>query len=104
LSGSEIIKVELTNLKEILQNSYAVNKVSFRVENQIGNLLIETSNSKNVSVVLYDRNGNKIKDLYSGRIKTGINFLQFEIPKQRLKEFILKVFMPERTEAINFRL
>jgi len=104
LSGSEIIKVELTNLKEILQNSYAVNKVSFRVENQIGNLLIETSNSKNVSVVLYDRNGNKIKDLYSGRIKTGINFLQFEIPKLRLKEFTLKVFMPERTEAVNFKL
>jgi uncharacterized lipoprotein YddW (UPF0748 family) len=104
LSGSEIIKVELNNLKEILQNSYAVNKVSFRVENQIGNLLIENSNSKNVSVVLYDRNGNKIKDLYSGRIKTGINFLQFEIPKLRLKEFTLKIFMPERTEAINFRL
>lgn len=104
LSASEIVKVELKNLKEILQTAYAVDKVAFRVENQIGNLLIETKNYKNVFVALYDKNGKKIKDLYSGRINTGVNFLQFEVPKLRLKEFILKIFLPERTEIIKFRL
>lgn len=103
-SGTEIVKVELTNLKEILKPSYAVDKVAFRVEKQVGNLLIETNGAKNVFVVLYDKSGNKIKDLYSGKIKTGINFLEFEIPQLSLKEFTLKVFLPDKIEKVNFRL
>ncbi|MGB9664898.1 MAG: glycoside hydrolase family 10 protein [Ignavibacteria bacterium] len=104
ITGTEIIRVELTNLKEILKNSYAVDKVAFKVEKQVGSLLIETKSAKNVFVVLYDSSGNKIKDLYSGKLKTGINLLEFEIPQLRLKEFTLKVFLPERIEKINFRL
>jgi len=104
ISGSEIIKVELKNLKDILKTSYAVDKVAFRAENQTGNLLIESGSINDILVVLFDKSGNKIKELYSGKIKTGMNLLEFELPKLRLKEFSLKIFFPDRTETINFRL
>jgi uncharacterized lipoprotein YddW (UPF0748 family) len=103
-SGSEIIKVELTNLKEILKPSYSFDKIAFRVEKQTGNLFIETGKSNNVFVVLYDKSESKIKDIYSGKIKTGINLLEFEIPQLRQKEFILKIFFPDKVEKVNFRL
>ncbi|MEJ5306456.1 MAG: family 10 glycosylhydrolase [Ignavibacteria bacterium] len=104
LSGSEIIKVELTNLKEILKPAYADDKVAFRVEAQNGYLLIESNSENNVLINLFDKSGNKISELYSGRIKAGINLLQFEIPQQRTKEFSIKIFLPQKTEIINFKL
>ncbi len=104
LSATEVVKVELKNLKEVLRALYNEDKIAFNVEFGRGMLLIESSQKKDCSLVLYDAAGNKIKELMRTHLTVGLNYFEFEIPKMRLNKYTLKVFLPDKVEIIEFKL
>lgn len=103
-TATEVIKVELSNLKEILSPSYSKDLIAFRVKEKTGELILESSKNKLADILLFDKSGNKIKELKVVQIKTGLNFVEIEIPPSRLREFTLKIFMPDRVEIIDFKI
>lgn len=104
LNTTELIKVELTNLKEILKPIYPSNVIAFRVSKRRGELIIESDTQKKVAISIFDSDGIKIKDLTTELLKIGTNYFTFDIPSTRKKEFILKIFYPEKTDIINFKI
>ncbi len=104
LNATEIIKVELTNLKEILRPVYPANVIAFRVNKRNGELIIESDTQNKITISIFDGDGIKIKDLIKSELKIGLNYFHFEIPQIRKKEFILKIFYPEKTDIINFKI
>ncbi len=104
LKATEVVKVELTNLKEILKPSYAQNIVAFKISDKIGRLFIESELNTSAKVSLFDKSGNKLKDISTTQLKAGLNLVEFELPQTRIKEFSIKIFMPERIEIIEFKI
>lgn len=103
-SSSEIIKVELTNLKELLQPIYAKDFVAFKVRNRTGELIIESSKNSTISISLFNKGGEKIKELPVVQLKTGLNYVEFDLPSIRTKEFTIKIFLQDRVEIIEFNI
>ncbi len=58
-TASEVVKIELSNLKEILLPSYSKDLVAFRIKDRIGQLMLETSKSKSAEFYLFDNLGIK---------------------------------------------
>jgi hypothetical protein len=104
ISATEIVKVELTNLKEILTSSYAKDFIAFKVQDKKGLLIIESSKNISASISLFDKSGNKLGDVIPAKLITGLNFYEINIPQTRMKEFTLKIFFPDKTEIVNFKL
>lgn len=104
VNATEVVKVELSNLKEILKPNYPNNLVAFRVKKNAGSLFIESDAPVQVLVILYDKLGNKLMDLDFIQLKTGLNYIEFEVPPSRLKEYSLKILYPDRVDIIEFRI
>lgn len=103
-TATEIIKVELTNLKEILSPLYAKDLIAFRPFNRTGELLIESNSNKIISISLFDKSGNKIREINPVQLKTGLNLIELEFPSTRMKEFTIKIFFSDRVEIVEFKI
>ncbi|MCX8056851.1 MAG: family 10 glycosylhydrolase [Ignavibacteria bacterium] len=103
LTATEIVKVELTNLKEILKPIYPKNIVAFQLLNNVGRVILELDKLSNAIISLHDKNGNKLKDISSTQLQTGMNLIEFEIPPSRQNDFILKISLPDRVEIVEFK-
>lgn len=105
LTGTNIIKVELKNLKNILQNAYAKQKTSLTYDKELARLLIETNNKTSVKIILRNESGEKLQDVYSGSLAVGLNFFEFKLPSTRIKKFVIFIdFENQPDEVIRFTI
>lgn len=102
--ATEIIKVKLDNLVETLSDAYPVDIVSISVDKNLITLLIELKKSNIGKIELFDLEGNLFQKIYDGNFESGLNYIQFEVPKTSKKRFELKIFLRERIESIRFSL
>lgn len=103
-SATEIIKVELTNLKNILTENYAkrISAISFSKDKI--NLLIEIPEKQFVNIKLMSKDDEVLSNVYEGEMKNGLNFIELKLPKIKEKKFVIKIMYSDLIERISFSL
>lgn len=105
LVGTEIIKVELTNLKNILKDAYAKRKSSLTFDRETAYLLIETNQNTSAKIILQNEKGAKLQEIYSGNLVAGLNFIEIALPSARIKKFIVAIdYENQPDEIIRFKI
>lgn len=106
IDATEIVKVELTNLKNILRHFIPINN-SALLPVKIGDKVFyafDLEISDKVKVILYDNMNRFVSVLYDGLTKQGRNVLQFDSQKITSAKSKLVISSSQFTEEITFSL
>ncbi len=105
LTGTDIIKVELSNLKNILKDAYAKRKSFLTFDRETAHLLIETNQNTYAKIILQNEKGEKLQEVYSGNLVAGLNFIEIALPSIRIKNFIIVIeYENQPDEIIRFKI
>ncbi len=106
IDASNIVKVELTNLKNILKPAYPTFLSYLSTKRIDGSIYfaVQFEKEEKIKIGLYDEKENLIQSVFQGNTTVGFNVFNFSTEKLKNQAVIIKVITTNRTEQIKILL